>query len=115
MTGKPPTDPADHAEEFGHCWADKLDEYCTIRMDELGIPNDKNGEQDPNRPKTWRAFVPDERTGGYLSANMAGFEPASFARWQRSYASEEHDRNPQASYHASSFAQAIPASSNLRS
>jgi hypothetical protein len=70
MTEKPPTDLADHAEEFAHCWADKLDEYCTIRMDELGIPNDKNGEQNPNRPITWRAFVPNERTGGYTSTGI---------------------------------------------
>ena len=70
MTENPPTDPAEHAEEFAHCWADKLDEYCTIRMGELGIPNDKNGEQDPNRPKSWRAFVPDERTGGYTSRGI---------------------------------------------
>jgi hypothetical protein len=39
-------------------------------MDELGIPNDKNGEQDPNRPKTWWAFVPEERTGGYTSRGI---------------------------------------------
>ena len=70
MTERPPTDPADHAEEFAHCWADKLDEYCTIRMDELGIPNVKNGEQDPTRRKTWRAFVPYERTGGYTSTGI---------------------------------------------
>jgi hypothetical protein len=70
MTEAPPTDPADHAEDFAHRWADKLDEYCTIRMDELGIPNDKNGEQDPGRPKTWRAFVPEERTGGHTSRGI---------------------------------------------
>jgi hypothetical protein len=70
MHEKPPTDPADHAEDFAHRWADKLDEYCTIRMNELGIPNDKNGEQDPNRPKNWRAFVPEERTGGYTSTGI---------------------------------------------
>ena len=70
MTEKPPTDPANHAEEFAHRWSDKLDEYCTIRMNELGIPNDKNGEQDPSRPKTWRAFVPEERTGGYTSTGI---------------------------------------------
>ena len=70
MIEKPPTDSADHAEDFAHRWADQLDEYCTIRMDELGIPNDKNGEQDPNRPKSWRAFVPEERTGGYTSKGI---------------------------------------------
>jgi len=70
MTEKPPTDAADHAEDFARRWADKLDEYCAIRMDQPGIPNDKNGEQDPNLPKTWRAFVPEERTGGYTSRGI---------------------------------------------
>jgi hypothetical protein len=70
MPDKVPTDPADHAQDFSGRWADRLDEYCTIRMDELGIPNEKNGEQDPNHPQTWRAFVPEERTGGYTSRGI---------------------------------------------
>jgi hypothetical protein len=70
MTDKPPADPADHAEDFAHRWAERLDEYCTIRMDELGIPSDKNGERDRNRPGSWRAFVPEERTGGYTSRGI---------------------------------------------
>jgi hypothetical protein len=70
MTDKPPTDPADHAEDFAHRWADKLDQYCVIRMEELGIPEGKNGEEDPLRPRTWRAFVPEERTGGYTSRGI---------------------------------------------
>src|SRR3954469_9308350 len=39
-------------------------------MAELGIPDEKNGEQDPHRPKSWRAFVPEERTGGYASRGI---------------------------------------------
>jgi hypothetical protein len=70
MPDTPPPDPADHAEEFAHTWADRLDEYCTIRMDELGIPEDKNGEEAPLHPKAWRAFVPEERTGGYTSRGI---------------------------------------------
>jgi hypothetical protein len=70
MTEKPPTDPADHAEDFARRWRGRLDEYCTIRMDELGIPDGKNGEEDPNRPGTWRAFVAEERTGGYTSRGI---------------------------------------------
>ena len=70
MLEKPPSDPADHAAEFAHRWADRLDEHCVTRMDELGIPTDKNGEEDPYRPKTWRSFVPDEREGGYTSRGI---------------------------------------------
>jgi hypothetical protein len=32
MTEKPPSDPADHAEDFAHRWADPLDQHCVIRM-----------------------------------------------------------------------------------
>ena len=55
----------DHAEEFALRWVDRLDEYCVTRMHDLGIPTDKNGEVDPLRPGTRRAFVPEERTGGF--------------------------------------------------
>lgn len=47
-----PSDPADHAVAFSQHWADRLDEYCTIRMVELGIPDAKNGEADPANPGT---------------------------------------------------------------
>lgn len=70
MPDRPPPDPADHAEDFAHRWAERLDEYCTIRMAELGIPDEKNGEPDPYHPRSWRAFVPDERTGGYASRGI---------------------------------------------
>ncbi len=67
---KPPSNPDDHAEDFAHRWADRLDEYCTIRMAELGIPDAKNGEADPSNPGTWRSFVAEERTGGYTSRGI---------------------------------------------
>jgi hypothetical protein len=67
---KPPKDPADHAEDFARRFAGPLDQYCVVRMEELGIPEGKNGEEDPLRPGTWRAFVPEERTGGYTSRGI---------------------------------------------
>jgi hypothetical protein len=70
MPDTPPKDPADHAEDFAHRWVDRLDEYCVSRMAELGIPDLKNGEQDPLCPKGWRAFVPEERTGGYTGGGI---------------------------------------------
>jgi len=39
-------------------------------MDELGIPDGKIGEGDPHRPITWRAFVPEKRTGGFTSRGI---------------------------------------------
>jgi hypothetical protein len=46
MSETPATDPADHAEDFAHRWADRLDQYCAGRMDELGIPSEKIGAGD---------------------------------------------------------------------
>jgi hypothetical protein len=67
---KPPGNPADHAEQFATDWADRFEEYCTVRMAELGIPDDKNGERDPNLPNVWRSFVSHERTGGHTSQGI---------------------------------------------
>src|SRR5947209_11327476 len=39
-------------------------------MAELGIPDERNGEQDPHRTQSWRAFVPEERTGGCASRGI---------------------------------------------
>jgi hypothetical protein len=42
MIGEPPSSrqvPLDaglHAADFAHRWRDRLDQYCTLRMDELG-------------------------------------------------------------------------------
>jgi hypothetical protein len=46
---KPPTKPEEHAREFARTWADKLEEHCAIRMQELGIPDDMNGQPDYGR------------------------------------------------------------------
>ena len=67
---KPPTDPADHAVDFSQRYERALDQYCAIRMEELGIPDEKNGEAAPSDPGHWRAFVAEERTGGFTSRGI---------------------------------------------
>ena len=67
---KPPSNLADHAEDFSHRWADRLDEYCAVRMAELGIPVEKNGADDPFHNTPWRAFVAEERTGGHITSGI---------------------------------------------
>jgi hypothetical protein len=64
MTDKPPRDPADHAEDFAHRWCDKLEEHCSVRMQELGIPDDMNGQPDYDGDGRWTAFNPYGRQGG---------------------------------------------------
>ncbi len=53
-----PADPADHAEDFAHRWRDKLEEYCAVRMEALGIPEDNIGEPNYEGDGRWRAFNP---------------------------------------------------------
>ena len=50
-------------------WADKLEKHCTIRMQELGIPDNMNGQPDYGGDGEWRAFDPYRRIGG---ANTTG-------------------------------------------
>ncbi len=64
MTEKPPSDPANHAEHFAHDWPDKLEEYCSIRMQDLGIPDKMSGQPDYDGDGKWHAFDPSGRTGG---------------------------------------------------
>ncbi len=61
---KPSTDPADHAEDFSRRWRDRLEEYCTLRMDGLGIHRALIGEPNFAGDGRWWAFNPGGRIGG---------------------------------------------------
>jgi hypothetical protein len=67
MPDTPPRDPGDHAEQFAHDWRDKLEEYCSIRMDELGMPSRMNGEPDHDGDGRWRAFNPYAMSSAFHS------------------------------------------------
>jgi hypothetical protein len=60
----PPGQPADHARQFAQTWVDKLEEHCTIRMKELGIPDNMNGQPDYGRDGEWRVFDWRDGEGG---------------------------------------------------
>ena len=66
----PPQDPADHAEDFARRYPFPLDQYCAIRMRELGIPDNQLGADDPFNRTPWRAFVPEGRTGGQITTGI---------------------------------------------
>jgi hypothetical protein len=70
MTEKPSSDPADHAEDFAHRYEFPLDQYCAIRMQELGVPKDLHGATDFETDGKWRAFIAHNRTGGRLTAGI---------------------------------------------
>ena len=63
MPDSPPPDSADHAEDFAHRWADRLEQYCVFRMETLGLPDDKIGEPDDDGDGRWMAFNPYGRKG----------------------------------------------------
>jgi hypothetical protein len=62
-----PADPADHAEDFAHRYAEPLDWLAGIRMEELGIPKDRIGSNDHDHGLVGAAFNPYERDGGGVS------------------------------------------------
>jgi hypothetical protein len=68
--GAPPSNPADHAQDFAHRYAKELDRYYAIRMEELGIATEELGAADRDRNKPWRAFEPDERKGGTIAEGI---------------------------------------------
>jgi hypothetical protein len=67
MLEKPPSVPADHAEDFAHRWADRLDQYAAERMEHLGIPPERIGSSDHKHRIDWCAFNPHERDAGGLA------------------------------------------------
>jgi hypothetical protein len=70
MSDKPPRDSADHAQDFARRWADRLDQYCAIRMDELGIPEHLQGADDLRKDMRWCAFDPEGREGGNITEGI---------------------------------------------
>ena len=68
--GGRPADIAAHASQVAREWRDVGQSYVQRRMKELGIPKDKIGADDPRAGKPWRAFDPDEKTGGSVSTGI---------------------------------------------
>ena len=62
-----PADPADHAEDFADRYAEPLDSQAAIRMQELGISNDRIGSNDHDHGLIGASFNPYERDGGGVS------------------------------------------------
>jgi hypothetical protein len=67
MPDKPPTDPADHAEDFSRRYAEDLDIVAGQAMMDVGIPNNQMGARDPDRNREIHSFFPSEPTGGGVS------------------------------------------------
>ena len=91
MRDRPPTDPADHAEEFAHRWVDRLENAVEGRMHALEVPEPQIGSSDHQRGVAWRTFFPHERDaggnspGGRLSVDSGVLNP----EWNASRIGEE--------------------------
>jgi hypothetical protein len=62
MPDKPPPDPADHAEDFSHRYAQEMNYLTGDPMTELGIPTNKIRYRPPGQGHA--TLIPSERTGG---------------------------------------------------
>ena len=71
MIERPPPDIADHAEDFARRYEFPLDQYCAIRMGELGIPKHLHGATDFDGTGKWRAFIAHDRTGGRITDGIS--------------------------------------------
>ncbi len=60
----------EHAAEFARTWADRLDEYCAVRMQELGIPAEQIGAGDPEHGIRWCCFNPYDLDGGNITTGI---------------------------------------------
>jgi hypothetical protein len=67
MPDKPPSDPAEHAQDFSRRYAQDLDIVAGQAMMDLGIPNDQMGDRDPERGSEPHSFFPGDREGGTVS------------------------------------------------
>jgi hypothetical protein len=97
MTENPRTDPAEHAEDFSHRYAEDLDIVAGQTMIDLGIPDDKMGARDHTRRSEIHSFFPGDREGGTVSHAgqitldsglmnpelLANYDEATQKAWQR--------------------------------
>jgi hypothetical protein len=63
----PPTDPAEHAQDFSRRYAEDLEIVAGQVMIDLGIPDDQMGARDPDRHRERHSFFPTDSTGGSVS------------------------------------------------
>ena len=59
-----PADPAEHAVQFAHTWADRLEHHVEGRMHALDIPEHQIGASDLEHGVPWRVFFPHDAPGG---------------------------------------------------
>jgi hypothetical protein len=66
----PPEVIADHAQAFAMCYAAPREAYCSVRMDELGIPQNLKGADDLRPHMKWTSFDTEGRDGGTITKGI---------------------------------------------
>jgi len=67
-----PTNTVEHAVQFAHRWADRLEVYVEGRMHALDIPERQIGHGDSDHGVPWRVFFPHATTGGSVVGQRIG-------------------------------------------
>jgi hypothetical protein len=67
MPDAPPTDPAEHAEDFSRRYVNDLEIATGQVMIDLGLTQHEMGLRDPSRNLEHHTFFPDEGDGGGVS------------------------------------------------
>ncbi len=70
MIEMPPADIADHAQDFARRRQPQLEAYCSVRMQEVGVPNDLIGADDLRARMKWTSFDPEGREGGTITKGI---------------------------------------------
>lgn len=97
MPDPPPPDPAAHAEDFAHRYAEDLEIAAGQAMLDLGLTNHQMGARDPDRGSEHHCFFPGDREGGTVSPAgqvtldsglmnpdlMAGYDEETQRMWRR--------------------------------
>jgi hypothetical protein len=98
MIETPPTDPADHAQDFSRRYAEDRDIVAGQAMMDLGIPDNQMGARDHTRHSEIHSFFPGDREGGTVSVAgqitldsglmnpdllAVGYDEAAQTAWQR--------------------------------
>jgi hypothetical protein len=66
----PPPGPADHAQDFPRRYQRDLEQHCTIRMEEVGVPEGLMGADDLRARIRWTSFDPEGSEGGTITKSI---------------------------------------------
>src|SRR5690348_14873161 len=96
MPDRPPSDPADHAEDFSRRYALDLEIAAGQAMMDLGLSDNQMGARDHERGSEHHGFFPQDRIGG--SVNTAGQVTLDSGLMNPELLAENYDEAAQAAW-----------------